>query len=1542
MSCSNRSRPTLRTAALAALCGALLVCATDARAYTRTFAAGSLIIPAQMEYQTDCGMVSAYGLVYWLLYKNAELTAAGKKPLTIYWIIEPKKLSHHRCNASTDTLPDYSKPNDNDGCDLVVQNAAGQPVARLLSNNTEQAPFNVFTTTYNGSTGESARTSGTPGTALGSTRKVTKYSGGAWVIDAADRQTVLDLFAGDAEVGRFRNGAACTGIGIASPTHHVEVHTARIGFNAQVARMINVKPGRIALLDAGAVTILQQYLKNAGLGDFPNAGGTPEDHGLIYDTLTPVLDFISTPAFPRGALNAPDPDEATKPMYEVMWAPHWESDSQTTRPGEGYPGDSKTGDGKWTSFDPVTNTHDDSVTNALKNIAHFADQGNGVFAECASIASLEGSYDVGTVGCSGNYECECTDAMQCSFGAKEPFGCGIGYTNTCGGCYQCPAGYTLDADDCSELRCVSDANQCTPGFTWVDCGTTSGCYNCASPPLPTGYALDTSQCPGSPARCRRGGQRRAANAGPVDTAPAVSQALTCNPGFEKVCIPSASSIELNGADATRIHMTNRLQKNGIGGLSNPWGVLGYSAPDCTDKLVPSATPAPKYRSTSTGDCLDMHADTGGPGNIFAQKGNFNFKGAGSSHVHHYMPPANVGSFYNPGVLKFATSDHPSTASRRGWDFMTIRHKDNDPSKGMVIYLAGHSYSNDVGGNRLVLNTLLNLGFSDAGVEFARSEPAGYITRDIDPSTGQWVVDSTTKQPRVLAQTAFQGTYVQRPPPGVFQDWLNYNAALPQAWRFPYIDGHLRAYDLEKISTTKQDFRSNALWDTAANVPAPAERRLFTALKGTVNTGWSKLDLRYPETQPGTCVSSGQTDKSGNTICALSWELAACGTAGVTQAALADPGDGSGALRKKLGMFVQQVRGHCSAHSKVTGDPFYEPTDGQCDDLKQQKNRAKLGGIDHSSPSVVGPSRYIGNDAKTGIKWALRPVVAYVGGRDGMLHSVYVSGADASWSAEGASLPAGIQPGTELWAYLPPGQLCGLATNSAMVDAVVNVVDVFGNFPRDANNDGVFDLSSADERPNGIRRWRTILIAAAGQGGSEVFALDVTNPLKPILLWDIAGAKDTNDTFDATDPRTYAWKYSNPAGGVSAKNADEQPRVKTALNDYRNLGLTFGSSVGMLWRGNAYRYVVYLTTSAADFGPGVPTPLGFKGVEVFAVDVITGEKVWHWQNRYARARDSAGLDVIADNTIPGRPALVDVDQNGTVDRVYVGDMEGHLWELDGETGRNVNFLHDKGSGKFHALPFFGTPPMTGGSADASTKDLFKPYGSASLAQQPLTSPIGLGRMTSVPCSVYKYLEGRIDVAQGSMGVDWAIAPFESGNLFVLPSSPEVTAVRLKDAGCTKLTGNVLTVDTRRREIDLSAVPAIKTRGVLLPEAVWEIPLGVGERMFGMPKLVGNDVLVNTSAGSFSGDITDTAGDEGTTKIINEANPTGKVVVSIGKAFGGVLVIDEQVIVTSATGMVRVPDAVTGAPKGAEATKTTARNRFSPTTFGSWEERPSEPR
>ncbi len=143
-----------RTWAAALLAASL---ALPAAASERNFAANSLIIPTQMEYQTDCGMISAYGLVYTLLYKNAALVTAGRRPITIYWSIESRKQSHHRCDTRTAVAPSFSSYNDNDGCDFAIESASGQPVALLQDNNAELAPFNVYSTSYDATTGEVTR-----------------------------------------------------------------------------------------------------------------------------------------------------------------------------------------------------------------------------------------------------------------------------------------------------------------------------------------------------------------------------------------------------------------------------------------------------------------------------------------------------------------------------------------------------------------------------------------------------------------------------------------------------------------------------------------------------------------------------------------------------------------------------------------------------------------------------------------------------------------------------------------------------------------------------------------------------------------------------------------------------------------------------------------------------------------------------------------------------------------------------------------------------------------------------------------------------------------------------------------------------------------------------------------------------------------------------------------------------------------------------------------------------------------------------------------
>jgi hypothetical protein len=838
-----------RTQAVLAALVALVVAAPGIASAQnrRTFAANSLIIPTQMEYQTDCGMTSAYGLIYSILYKNADRVTAGLRPITIYWAIDSNKQSHHRCDTATNSPPDTSTFNDNDGCDFSVQSAAGQPVARLKADNTEEAPFNVYTTTYTKASGTSSRSS-TQAQQIGTSKTVVKYSGGLWVIDAVDRAAVLSLLANDTMVKTFRaSNVNCTvpsssvtgGNGTAlAGTHFVEIHSARASFTVPVAKIINEKPPIVALVGARAVSILEDYLENAGLAVLPGAAGTPSAHGVIYDVLQPVTDFVSTTAYPYGAVNMPDTIDVNRNFYQVLWAPHWEATTQSTIPANGA----------W-----IPSAGETAVENALRNIARYADAGNGVFAECASIASLEGTYKEGATGvCSNTFQCECLDRnvpASCVFGDIQPatMTCSTGYTSACGSCYTCATG-TLDTSTC-EPRCVVDPPTCPNSsysyYAYGSCWRTSNPCNSSNTNWRADYTVN-------PPVCRRSGytDRQIASQAPSTTVPPTqgTGVASCASNYTRVCVDLASQIDEPGSDYTRFHATNKLYKNGISTLQSGSGT--YVAPDCTDGQMTASTG--KYKAAAspiTGDCIDYHPDGGGPGNLFSQKGNYNFVGTWG-HTNDYLPPNErdatngVGSYYRPAVFHFATSRNATNAANANWDFTTARHKDGDPSKGMIVYLAGHTYADNPAGNRIVLNTLLNLGFTDSAVELARSEPVGYVT---------WGTDAAGK-PIVANKTVFQGTYEQHPPP-TMQDWINYTVVSPKSWRFPFIDGHFRAYDLLSIATSVQGFKDNALWDATSRLPLPANRNVFTTVAGNANLGWKKIDFKYTQTAQSTCLAN---------------------------------------------------------------------------------------------------------------------------------------------------------------------------------------------------------------------------------------------------------------------------------------------------------------------------------------------------------------------------------------------------------------------------------------------------------------------------------------------------------------------------------------------------------------------------------------------------------------------------------------------------------------------------------------------------------------
>ncbi len=129
----------------------------------------------------------------------------------------------------------------------------------------------------------------------------------------------------------------------------------------------------------------------------------------------------------------------------------------------------------------------------------------------------------------------------------------------------------------------------------------------------------------------------------------------------------------------------------------------------------------------------------------------------------------------------------------------------------------------------------------------------------------------------------------------------------------------------------------------------------------------------------------------------------------------------------------------------------------------------LGDIVHSTPVVVGvPNEFYATEAYQSFSdaHAKREKTVYVGANDGMLHAF--SALD----------------GEEMWGFVPeyalptfPVMADSFYCHRYTVDQTVSVRDV--------------QLGGA---------WRTVLVGGAREGGAGVFALDVTYPRNPEILW----------------------------------------------------------------------------------------------------------------------------------------------------------------------------------------------------------------------------------------------------------------------------------------------------------------------------------------------------------------------------------------------------------------------------------------------------------
>ncbi len=347
-------------------------------------------------------------------------------------------------------------------------------------------------------------------------------------------------------------------------------------------------------------------------------------------------------------------------------------------------------------------------------------------------------------------------------------------------------------------------------------------------------------------------------------------------------------------------------------------------------------------------------------------------------------------------------------------------------------------------------------------------------------------------------------------------------------------------------------------------------------------------------------------------------------------------------------------------------------------LSGQTKVWKLGDIINSTPMVI--SRPAENyDLLYGdksyyqfrSKYAARRNVVYVGANDGMIHAfnggfydeqshAFCKGLDNSGHCNPSATPA---LGDELWAYIPTGLLPHLKwltdpnyTHVFYVDLKPKVTDVKIFAEESDCTTNIYDPDCI--HPGG---WGTILIGGMRYGGKKIeyntgspptanvfnpeyFAMDITDPLNPRLLWTFTDQMCNSGTCsDAVTTCTSSrWDNGNadcPAEGLGLSMS--QPAVArscTADRSTCNWFAIFGSG--------ATNYDQNSNLTA------------FQQGKVFVLDLSSGTQTVGDSNGRVSTwtRDTNFWRFLSPNisAFMSDPVTVDVDLDFDVDTIYIGE------------------------------------------------------------------------------------------------------------------------------------------------------------------------------------------------------------------------------------------------------------------------------------------------
>jgi hypothetical protein len=356
---------------------------------------------------------------------------------------------------------------------------------------------------------------------------------------------------------------------------------------------------------------------------------------------------------------------------------------------------------------------------------------------------------------------------------------------------------------------------------------------------------------------------------------------------------------------------------------------------------------------------------------------------------------------------------------------------------------------------------------------------------------------------------------------------------------------------------------------------------------------------------------------------------------------------------------------------------------------------KLGDIFHSEPLMVEPPHYFQYLASNltprtststfgepyldfAQRQGKRRKVIFAGANDGFLHAFD----GAVWGRDTVNFPTSFDLGTgrEIFAYAP---------RQVMKDKFPNLL----NFPplpqyfvdgSAASADVFIDPAHVGSPSATDRAWRTVLVGSLRQGGAGYFALDITQPddidtnTASGTFGQIVGSKDAapgclngggaSCNAGSLTNRAYPaimWEFTD--GGAAC--SDGCTTVDPALGEtwsrpvVGRIRVYDPSSTTADVSGFDDRYVaIFGGGFDASFTPGdrVLQKLP-KGRALYMVDVETGQILFK-TTEGGTPDGSGGFNAVPFAPMPSPAAVADYNDDGYLDVVYIGDVNGNMWRM----------------------------------------------------------------------------------------------------------------------------------------------------------------------------------------------------------------------------------------------------------------------------------------